>query len=158
MTAAPEPMSVRFDECSFWLEREDRRTTGVPLARFPRLLHGTPEQRQAVDLSRAETSPSPASSRAGETWRGRAGRRRERRTHVLLAGACLNAVEHARPTILSLSNDETRATEYSKAATRGNWNEVWDNIDRRKSARAANDALVDAAEADMVTRAGVAAE
>src|SRR3546814_7832734 len=33
----------------------------------------------------------------------------------------LNGVEHA-------NFFETRATEYSKAATRGNWNEVWDNF------------------------------
>src|SRR5579875_1751184 len=45
----------------------------------------------------------------------------------------LNGVEHA-------NFFETRATEYSKAATRGNWNEVWDNFDRRKAAKAANDA------------------
>jgi hypothetical protein len=44
----------------------------------------------------------------------------------------LNGVEHA-------NFFETRATEYSKAATRGNWNEVWDNFDKRKSAKAAND-------------------
>src|SRR3546814_9989819 len=37
----------------------------------------------------------------------------------------LNGVEHA-------NFFETRATEYSKAATRGNWGEVWDNFDRRK--------------------------
>ena len=44
----------------------------------------------------------------------------------------LNGVEHA-------NFFETRATEYSKAATRGNWNEVWDNFDRRQKAKAAND-------------------
>ena len=42
----------------------------------------------------------------------------------------LNGVEHA-------NFFETRATEYSKAATRGNWNEVWDNFDRRQKAKAA---------------------
>src|SRR5215218_377736 len=44
----------------------------------------------------------------------------------------LNGVEHA-------NFFETRATEYSKAATRGNWGEVWDNFDRRQKAKAAND-------------------
>ena len=44
----------------------------------------------------------------------------------------LNGVEHA-------NFFETRATEYSKAATRGNWGEVWDNFDKRQSAKAAND-------------------
>jgi len=70
----------------------------------------------------------------------------------------LNGVEHA-------NFFETRATEYSKAATRGNWNEVWDNFDRRQKAKAANDG--DAGEAsegggdggpDMFSHAGVAAE
>src|SRR3546814_9383261 len=44
----------------------------------------------------------------------------------------LNGVEHA-------NFFATRATEYSKAATRGNWNEVWDSFDLRKKVRA-NDA------------------
>jgi ribonucleoside-diphosphate reductase beta chain len=68
----------------------------------------------------------------------------------------LNGVEHA-------NFFETRATEYSKAATRGNWNEVWDNFDRRQKAKAANDGGSSAeasaeAEGDMFSRAGVAAE
>jgi ribonucleoside-diphosphate reductase beta chain len=66
----------------------------------------------------------------------------------------LNGVEHA-------NFFETRATEYSKAATRGNWNEVWDNFDRRQKAKgeAANDGddATDGGE-DMFSRAGVAAE
>ena len=41
----------------------------------------------------------------------------------------MNGVEHA-------NFFETRATEYSKAATRGNWNEVWENFDRRVKAKA----------------------
>jgi len=50
---------------------------------------------------------------------------------------------------------------------RGNWGEVWDSFDRRKAAKAANDAAGGlSAEAsakaeggeDMFTRAGVAAE
>lgn len=40
----------------------------------------------------------------------------------------LSGVEHA-------NFFETRATEYSKAATRGNWQEVWDTFDRRVDAR-----------------------
>jgi ribonucleoside-diphosphate reductase beta chain len=71
----------------------------------------------------------------------------------------LNGVEHA-------NFFEQRATEYSKAATRGNWNEVWDNFDLRKGAKAANDGSGLSAEAlaqaeggeDMFARAGVAAE
>jgi ribonucleoside-diphosphate reductase beta chain len=42
----------------------------------------------------------------------------------------LNGVEHA-------NFFETRATEYSKAATKGNWTEVWDTFDRRQAARTA---------------------
>jgi len=53
MSISPEPLSVRFDDYSFWVDLEDGRTLGVPLAWFPRLLHGTPEQRAAVELSRA---------------------------------------------------------------------------------------------------------
>ena len=53
MTISPEPLSVRFDEYSFWVDLDDGRTLGVPLAWFPRLLHGTPEQREQVELSRA---------------------------------------------------------------------------------------------------------
>jgi ribonucleoside-diphosphate reductase beta chain len=65
----------------------------------------------------------------------------------------LNGVEHA-------NFFEQRATEYSKAATRGDWGDVWDNFDRRQTAKAANDAPEAAGEgdADMFSRAGVAAE
>ena len=67
----------------------------------------------------------------------------------------LNGVEHA-------NFFETRATEYSKGATRGNWNEVWDNFDRRQKAKAdaANDGAGTSGEADpdMFSAAGVAAE
>jgi ribonucleoside-diphosphate reductase beta chain len=68
----------------------------------------------------------------------------------------LNGVEHA-------NFFETRATEYSKAATRGNWNEVWENFDRRQKAKAeaANDEGTEGSEGgdpDMFGHAGVAAE
>jgi ribonucleoside-diphosphate reductase beta chain len=72
----------------------------------------------------------------------------------------LNGVEHA-------NFFETRATEYSKAATRGNWNEVWDNFDRRQKAKAKAAAANDPAQSpegstedggDMFSAAGVAAE
>jgi ribonucleoside-diphosphate reductase beta chain len=48
----------------------------------------------------------------------------------------LNGVEHA-------NFFETRATEYSKAATRGNWNDVWGSFDKRRTAGAAGLTLVD---------------
>src|SRR5215218_6238432 len=66
----------------------------------------------------------------------------------------LNGVEHA-------NFFETRATEYSKAATRGNWGEVWDNFDRRQKAKAdaaANDGAGSAEGPDMFEASGVAAE
>jgi ribonucleoside-diphosphate reductase beta chain len=47
----------------------------------------------------------------------------------------LNGVEHA-------NFFETRATEYSKAATKGNWQDVWASFDQRQRAKgsAANEA------------------
>jgi ribonucleoside-diphosphate reductase beta chain len=41
----------------------------------------------------------------------------------------LNGVEHA-------NFFETRATEYSKGATRGDWNTVWSSFDKRQGAKA----------------------
>ena len=49
----PEPLAVRFDESNFWVDLEDGRTLGIPLAWFPRLLHATPQQREQVELSRS---------------------------------------------------------------------------------------------------------
>ena len=67
----------------------------------------------------------------------------------------LNGVEHA-------NFFETRATEYSKGATKGDWNTVWSSFDSRRRAKgsdAANsDAKPDAGSADMFAAAGVAAE
>jgi hypothetical protein len=42
---------VRFDADSMWVELEDGRILGVPLAWFPRLLRATPAARAAVELS-----------------------------------------------------------------------------------------------------------
>lgn len=50
---SPEPLAVRFGDDDFWVDLADGRTLGIPLAWFPRLLHGTPEQREKVELSRA---------------------------------------------------------------------------------------------------------
>lgn len=52
MTISPEPTAVRFDEHSFWVDLDDGRSLGIPLAWFPRLLHATPAQREKVELSR----------------------------------------------------------------------------------------------------------
>jgi hypothetical protein len=53
MSISPEPVAVRFDEDSFWVDLEDGRTLGIPLAWFPRLMHASTSQREAVSLSRA---------------------------------------------------------------------------------------------------------
>jgi ribonucleoside-diphosphate reductase beta chain len=62
----------------------------------------------------------------------------------------LSGVEHA-------NFFETRATEYSKAATRGNWNEVWEAFDRRQKAAVGAPANEDDG-APLLEAAGVAAE
>jgi hypothetical protein len=41
---------VWFDEWTMWVDLEDGRTLGVPLAWFPRLLDATPAQRDAVRI------------------------------------------------------------------------------------------------------------
>ena len=52
MATSPEPMAVRFDDDSMWVDLEDGRTIGIPLAWFPRLFHATKEQRLGFELSR----------------------------------------------------------------------------------------------------------
>lgn len=42
---------VRFDDDQMWVELDDGRTLGIPLAWYPRLLHGTPELRNQVTIS-----------------------------------------------------------------------------------------------------------
>ncbi|MFM5884785.1 MAG: ribonucleotide-diphosphate reductase subunit beta, partial [Novosphingobium sp.] len=68
----------------------------------------------------------------------------------------LNGVEHA-------NFFETRATEYSKGATKGNWQDVWSSFDQRRKAKgsevvAANEAGEAGSEPDMFGGTGVAAE
>ncbi len=43
--------AIRFDDVTMWVELNDGRTVGVPLAWFPRLLHATPEQRERCRIS-----------------------------------------------------------------------------------------------------------
>ena len=52
MSNSPQPLAVRFDENMMWVDLEDGRTLGIPLAWFPRLFHATPEQRVDFELSR----------------------------------------------------------------------------------------------------------
>ena len=47
----PEATSVSFDEDSMWVALSDGRTVGIPLAWFPRLLHGSPEARNDFFIS-----------------------------------------------------------------------------------------------------------
>ncbi len=65
----------------------------------------------------------------------------------------LNGVEHA-------NFFEQRATEYSKGATKGQWNDVWSSFDKRQKAKAGPAANEDGdgESGDMFAAAGLAAE
>ncbi len=49
------PLGVRFEADVMWMELEDGRSLGVPLAWFRRLLHGSPSDRAEVTLSASGT-------------------------------------------------------------------------------------------------------
>jgi Protein of unknown function (DUF2442) len=51
MSTSVEATRVRFDADSMWVDLSDGRVLGVPLAWFPRLLHGSPEQLAEVRIS-----------------------------------------------------------------------------------------------------------
>lgn len=51
MSSSVRAKAVRFDQDSLWVDLSDGRILGVPLAWFPRLLHGSPEQREQVTIS-----------------------------------------------------------------------------------------------------------
>jgi hypothetical protein len=51
MTISPRATAVRFDDVTMWVDLEDGRNLGIPLAWFPRLLHATAEQRGTVSIS-----------------------------------------------------------------------------------------------------------
>ena len=51
MVKSPRAALIRFDAEKMWVELEDGRTLGIPLQWFPRLLHGTPEQRAQLRIS-----------------------------------------------------------------------------------------------------------
>ncbi|WOE75023.1 DUF2442 domain-containing protein [Alterisphingorhabdus coralli] len=53
MTISAKAVGVRFDDDQMWVDLEDGRIIGVPLAWFPRLMKATPQQRQNVDISSA---------------------------------------------------------------------------------------------------------
>ncbi len=47
----PRAQRIWFDEDNLWVELADGRQVGVPLAYFPRLLKGSPEQRVRYEMS-----------------------------------------------------------------------------------------------------------
>jgi hypothetical protein len=51
MTISARATAVRFDDVMMWVDLEDGRNLGVPLAWFPRLLHSSPEFRDQVSIS-----------------------------------------------------------------------------------------------------------
>jgi hypothetical protein len=50
MDISVKPMAVRFDEATMWVDLDDGRTLGVPLAWFPRLMDGSREAREQVHI------------------------------------------------------------------------------------------------------------
>ncbi len=51
MITSARPKTVRFDDAMMWVDLDDGRTLGAPLAWFPRLLRGSPELRAQVQIS-----------------------------------------------------------------------------------------------------------
>jgi Protein of unknown function (DUF2442) len=51
MSTSVRATNVRFDDAQMWVELDDGRTLGIPLAWYPRLLHGTPAQRNQLSIS-----------------------------------------------------------------------------------------------------------
>ncbi len=51
MTISARAVTVHFDDDQMWVRLDDGRTLGIPLAWFPRLLHGSAEARRAVSIS-----------------------------------------------------------------------------------------------------------
>ncbi|MDR5892476.1 MULTISPECIES: DUF2442 domain-containing protein [Halomonas] len=43
--------TVSFDDYTMWVELDDGRTLGIPLAWFPRLLHASPAERAQCRIS-----------------------------------------------------------------------------------------------------------
>ena len=51
MNSSTKATRVHFDPDSMWVNLDDGRIIGVPLAWFPRLLRATTEQREQVHIS-----------------------------------------------------------------------------------------------------------
>ena len=50
MNTSTRAQNLSFDQYTMWVDLDDGRILGIPLAWFPRLLHGTPKQRQQWEL------------------------------------------------------------------------------------------------------------
>ena len=46
MNTSARAKTLAFDQHTMWVELDDGRSLGVPLAWFPRLMHATPRQRE----------------------------------------------------------------------------------------------------------------
>jgi hypothetical protein len=88
------------DEEKLWVALNDGRVLGVPLGCFPRLMHGTPTQRCAVDLSGGgaglhwhalDEDISVARLLAGRSDETRLGRQ-----HHTTCAICQASIEHSR--------------------------------------------------------------
>ena len=51
MTISVRATKVDFDDDQMWVRLEDGRSVGVPIAWYPRLLHGSPDDRAKVWIS-----------------------------------------------------------------------------------------------------------
>jgi len=51
MSISASATRVRFDSDSMWVDLSDGRVIGVPLAWFPRLLHGSADEREQVRIT-----------------------------------------------------------------------------------------------------------
>jgi hypothetical protein len=51
MSISVRAIAAHCDDSSLWVDLDDGRTLGVPLAWFPRLLHASPTDRERVEIS-----------------------------------------------------------------------------------------------------------
>jgi len=51
MSTSTTARAVRFDADNMWIELQDGRTLGIPIAWFPRLLAASPEDRSRLRIS-----------------------------------------------------------------------------------------------------------
>lgn len=51
MSTSVRAMALSFDDHTMWVELDDGRSLGIPLAWFPRLMQATAEQRNAFRIS-----------------------------------------------------------------------------------------------------------